>query len=41
MAYPIVILSFAMVVMLGMVAFIVPVFAGVFEQIGGDARCRR
>ncbi len=37
MAYPIVILSFAMVVMLGMVAFIVPVFAGVFEEIGGDA----
>jgi type IV pilus assembly protein PilC len=38
MAYPIVILSFAMVVMLGMVAFIVPVFAGVFEEIGGDAQ---
>jgi len=38
MAYPIVILSFAMVVMLGMVAFIVPVFAGVFKEIGGDAQ---
>ena len=38
MAYPIVILSFAMIVMLGMVAFIVPVFAGVFEEIGGDAK---
>jgi type IV pilus assembly protein PilC len=38
MAYPIVILSFAMIVMLGMVAFIVPVFAGVFEEIGGDAQ---
>ncbi len=37
MAYPIVILTFALVVMLGMVAFIVPVFAGVFEEIGGDA----
>ncbi|HWI08367.1 MAG TPA: type II secretion system F family protein, partial [Solirubrobacteraceae bacterium] len=37
MAYPIVILSFAMLVMIGMVAFIVPVFAGVFEEIGGDA----
>jgi type IV pilus assembly protein PilC len=37
MAYPIVIFSFAMIVMLGMVAFIVPVFAGVFEEIGGDA----
>src|SRR4051812_26038192 len=35
MAYPIVIFSFAMAVMLGMVAFIVPVFAGVFEELGG------
>jgi type IV pilus assembly protein PilC len=34
MAYPIVILTFAMVVMLGMVAFIVPVFAGVFKELG-------
>ncbi len=34
MAYPLVILSFAMIVMLGMVAFIVPVFAGVFEEFG-------
>jgi type IV pilus assembly protein PilC len=34
MAYPIVILCFAMIVMLGMVAFIVPVFAGVFEELG-------
>jgi type IV pilus assembly protein PilC len=37
MAYPIVILTFAMIVMIGMIAFIVPVFAGVFEEIGGDA----
>ncbi|MGH2920064.1 MAG: type II secretion system F family protein [Solirubrobacteraceae bacterium] len=37
MAYPIVIFSFAMVVMIGMVAFIVPVFAGVFEELG-DAK---
>jgi type IV pilus assembly protein PilC len=34
MAYPMVILCFAMVVMLGMVAFIVPVFAGVFRELG-------
>jgi type IV pilus assembly protein PilC len=34
MAYPIVILCFAGIVMLGMVAFIVPVFAGVFEELG-------
>ena len=38
MAYPTVILSFAMLVMIGMVAFIVPVFAGVFEEIGGDVQ---
>jgi type IV pilus assembly protein PilC len=38
MAYPIVILSFAMIVMLGMVAFIVPVFAGVFEELGTGAK---
>ena len=37
MAYPIVILTFAMVVMLAMVAFIVPVFASVFEELG-DAK---
>jgi type IV pilus assembly protein PilC len=35
MAYPIVILTFAMAVMLAMVAFIVPVFAGVFKELGG------
>jgi type IV pilus assembly protein PilC len=34
MAYPIVIFVFATAVMLGMVAFIVPVFAGVFEELG-------
>ncbi len=38
MAYPIVILSFAMIVMLGMVAFIVPVFAGVFKELGTGAQ---
>jgi len=37
MAYPVVILVFAMIVMLGMVAFIVPVFAGVFKELG-DAK---
>jgi type IV pilus assembly protein PilC len=35
MAYPTVILVFAGAVMLGMVAFIVPVFAGVFKELGG------
>jgi type IV pilus assembly protein PilC len=38
MAYPIVILVFASAVMLGMVAFIVPVFAGVFEELGTGAK---
>ncbi|MBA3749031.1 MAG: type II secretion system F family protein [Solirubrobacterales bacterium] len=37
MAYPIVIFVFATAVMLGMVAFIVPVFAGVFAELG-DAK---
>ncbi len=35
MAYPIVIFTFALAVMLGMVAFIVPVFASVFKELGG------
>ncbi len=38
MAYPVVIFVFAMMVMLGMVAFIVPVFAGVFEELGTGAK---
>ena len=38
MAYPTVILTFAMIVMIGMVAFIVPVFAGVFEELGSGAK---
>src|SRR4051794_27332972 len=37
MAYPIVIFVFALAVMLGMVAFIVPVFAGVFEDLDTGA----
>jgi type IV pilus assembly protein PilC len=38
MAYPTVILCFAGIVMLGMVAFIVPVFAGVFKELGSGAK---
>jgi Type II secretion system (T2SS), protein F len=34
--YPAVVLSFAPLVLLGLVTFIVPVFVGVFEQFGGD-----
>ncbi len=36
MAYPIVVLSFALLVLLALVAFIVPVFVGVFADLGGE-----
>jgi type IV pilus assembly protein PilC len=36
MMYPTVVLSFAAVVLVGMIAFIVPVFVGVFEDFGGE-----
>ena len=36
MAYPTVVLAFAMGVLLGLIAFIVPVFVGVFKDFGGD-----
>jgi type IV pilus assembly protein PilC len=36
MAYPVVVFSFAMLVLIGMIAFIVPVFVGVFEDFGGE-----
>ncbi len=36
MAYPIVVFSFATLVLIGMIAFIVPVFVGVFEDFGGE-----
>jgi type IV pilus assembly protein PilC len=36
MVYPTVVLSFALCVLLALVAFIVPVFVKVFEQFGGD-----
>jgi type IV pilus assembly protein PilC len=36
MAYPIVVFTFAVAVLIGMIAFIVPVFVGVFEDFGGD-----
>ena len=36
MAYPIVVFTFAMLVLIGMIAFIVPVFVGVFEDFGGE-----
>jgi type IV pilus assembly protein PilC len=35
MAYPIVVLSFAFAVLIALVAFIVPVFVGVFKEFGG------
>ena len=36
MAYPIVVLSFALMVLIGLIAFIVPVFVKVFEDFGGE-----
>src|SRR5690242_18378090 len=36
MAYPIVVLSFALCVLIGLIAFIVPVFVKVFKDFGGD-----
>ena len=36
MAYPTVVLSFALIVLIAMIAFIVPVFVGVFEDFGGQ-----
>jgi type IV pilus assembly protein PilC len=36
MAYPAVVLSFALLVLLALIAFIVPVFVGVFEDFGGE-----
>ena len=36
MAYPAVVLAFALCVLIGLIAFIVPVFVKVFEDFGGD-----
>jgi type IV pilus assembly protein PilC len=36
MMYPAVVLSFAFLVLIGLIAFIVPVFVGVFEDFGGE-----
>jgi type IV pilus assembly protein PilC len=36
MAYPAVVVSFALIVLLAMIAFIVPVFVGVFKEFGGE-----
>jgi type IV pilus assembly protein PilC len=36
MAYPAVVLCFALCVLLGLIAFIVPVFVKIFEDFGGD-----
>jgi type IV pilus assembly protein PilC len=36
MAYPTVVLVFALSVLVGLIAFIVPVFVGVFKDFGGD-----
>jgi type IV pilus assembly protein PilC len=36
MMYPIMVLTFAMLVLIGMLLFLVPVFVGIFSSLGGD-----
>jgi len=36
MMYPLMVLGFATVVLIGLLMFLVPVFVGIFEQLGGD-----
>jgi type IV pilus assembly protein PilC len=36
MVYPIMVITFAIIVMMALVAFLVPVFEGVFKQFGGE-----
>jgi type IV pilus assembly protein PilC len=36
MMYPLMVMSFATLVLIGMLMFLVPVFVGIFEQLGGD-----
>ena len=36
MMYPVVVMSFAVLVLIGMLIFLVPVFVGLFEQLGGE-----
>jgi len=36
MMYPMVLMTFAMIVLIALVAFLVPVFAGMFKQFGGN-----
>ena len=36
MMYPIMVLTFATLVLIGMLLFLVPVFVGIFSQLGGD-----
>jgi len=36
MMYPLMVLAFATLVLIGMLMFLVPVFVGIFQQLGGD-----
>jgi type IV pilus assembly protein PilC len=36
MMYPLMVMTFATLVLIGMLMFLVPVFVGIFEQLGGD-----
>src|ERR671926_171340 len=36
MIYPLMVMAFATLVLIGMLMFLVPIFVGIFEQLGGD-----
>jgi type IV pilus assembly protein PilC len=36
MMYPLMVMAFAMIVLIAMLMFLVPVFVGIFDQLGGD-----
>jgi type IV pilus assembly protein PilC len=36
MIYPLVVMTFATLVLVGMLLFLIPIFVGIFEQLGGD-----
>src|SRR4026208_1897791 len=38
MMYPLMVMGFATLVLIGMLMFLVPIFVGIFQQLGGDPR---
>ena len=41
MTYPVMVFVMAILAVIGMLLFIVPVFQDMFEGMGGSCRCRR